>query len=142
MSDKIAVIYADGGSRGNPGPAGSGAILREGTDNGQVVCELSEYVGVTTNNVAEYTGLLIGLRKALELGYEGVDVKMDSELIVKQMNGQYRVKNEKLLPLFSEASQLRRKFTQFKISHVPRAQNKDADRLANQAMDEAKLNNG
>ena len=133
MSDKTATIFADGGSRGNPGPAGAGAVIKE---NDGVVAELARFIGNSTNNVAEYTSLIMGLEKALDLGYECVEVRMDSELVVKQMNGQYRVKNEKLKPLFQEARTLVARFRQAKITHVRREYNKEADRLANKAMDE------
>jgi ribonuclease HI len=132
MHSKVAVIYVDGGSRGNPGPAGSGAVI---TVDGQLVAELSKYIGVATNNVAEYTGLIIGLEKAYQLGYKKVDVRMDSELVVKQMLGIYKVKNENLLPLSLQAQSLAKKFSHFKIEHVRREFNKEADRLANLAMD-------
>jgi ribonuclease HI len=132
LADGLLVIYADGGSRGNPGPAGAGAYL---TVDGQIVAQLSKFIGVATNNVAEYTGLLIGLEKALEMGYRRVEVRMDSELIVKQMIGVYKVKNENLQTLFRKADTLATRFSEFKIVHVRRAYNKDADRLANQAMD-------
>src|SRR5258707_551426 len=105
-----AIIYADGGSRGNPGPAGAGAVLYV---EGRIVDSVRKYCGVTTNNVAEYTGLIIGLEKALELGFDDVEVRMDSELVVRQMTGQYRVKNEKLIPLYRQAGVLLAKFTKF-----------------------------
>jgi ribonuclease HI len=133
--NKVAVIYADGGSRGNPGPSGSGAVIKAHDENGEILANLSKYVGITTNNVAEYTGLLIGLTKAIEMGVAEVEVRMDSELIVKQMKGIYRVKNEKLIPLFQEAVKLSRQFKRFNIEHVRREYNKEADRLANEAMD-------
>jgi ribonuclease HI len=133
--NKVAVIFADGGSRGNPGPSGSGAVIKANDENGEILANLSKYVGITTNNVAEYTGLLIGLTKAIEMGVAEVDVRMDSELIVKQMKGIYRVKNEKLIPLFQEAVKLSRQFKRFNIEHVRREYNKEADRLANEAMD-------
>lgn len=132
---KVAVIFADGGSRGNPGPSGSGAVIKANDENGEILANLSKYVGITTNNVAEYTGLLIGLTKAVEMGVAEVEVRMDSELIVKQMKGIYRVKNEKLIPLFQEAVKLSRQFKRFNIEHVRREYNKEADRLANEAMD-------
>lgn len=125
-------MYADGGSRGNPGPAGCGAVL---TRNGETLCELGKYLGTATNNVAEYTGLLIGLEKALEMGLKDIEVRMDSELIVKQMTGQYKVKNEGLIPLFRTAKSLSSRFSSFRIVHVRREMNKEADRLANKAMD-------
>ena len=133
--NKVAVIFADGGSRGNPGPSGSGAVIKANDENGEILANLSKYVGITTNNVAEYTGLLIGLTRAVEMGVVEVEVRMDSELIVKQMKGIYRVKNEKLIPLFQEAIKLSRQFKRFNIEHVRREYNKEADRLANEAMD-------
>ena len=126
------IIYADGGSRGNPGPAGSGAVLLQG---GKIICEVSKFLGTATNNVAEYTGLVSALEKAVVMGVQDVEVRMDSELVVRQMTGQYRVKNEGLRPLFIKAQQLSRNFHSFKIVHVRREMNKEADRLANQAMD-------
>ncbi len=132
--DKGAVIYADGGSRGNPGPAAAGAVI---TIDGEVKATISKFLGNTTNNVAEYTGLVLALEKALELGITQVHVYLDSELVVKQMKGLYRVKNEKLLPLFMKAKALSAKFSSFKIGHVRREHNKIADALANEAMDKA-----
>lgn len=130
--NSLNVVYADGGSRGNPGPAGIGAVLQQ---NGQTTSEVSEFIGVATNNVAEYTALIRILERSLELGVEHIEARMDSELVVRQMKGEYRVKNEGLKPLFMEAQRLSRRFKSFKIVHVRREANKDADRLANQAMD-------
>lgn len=136
VSEKtIAVVFADGGSRGNPGPSGCGAVIKAGNEKGEVLANLSKFVGITTNNVAEYTGLLIGLEKALDMGFTEVEVRMDSELIVKQIKGLYRCKNEGLIPLFNEAKRLQRQFKKFNIEHVRREYNKEADLLANQAMD-------
>lgn len=134
-ADLVAVVFADGGSRGNPGPSGCGAVVKSGGMDGEVVANLSKFVGIATNNVAEYTGLLIGLEKALAMGFSEVEVRMDSELIVKQIKGQYRCKNEGLIPLFNEAKRLQRQFKKFNIEHVRREYNKEADLLANQAMD-------
>lgn len=125
-------IYVDGGSRGNPGPAGAGAVISSGSKE---ICSISQFIGIATNNIAEYTGLVLALEKALELGLTHVQVYMDSELVVKQMNGQYRVKNAGLLPLFQKSRQFASQFASFKIDHVRRESNKVADRLANQAMD-------
>ena len=136
MENEVAVIFADGGSRGNPGPSGSGAVLQV---DGKTVASLSKFIGTATNNVAEYTGLLLGLEKARAMGFKRVEVKMDSELVVKQMTGQYKVKNENLLPLFEKAARLADTFADFQIVHVRRELNKEADKLANQAMDEATL---
>jgi ribonuclease HI len=127
-----AIIYTDGGSRGNPGPAGCGVVVLR---DGETVATISKYLGVATNNIAEYTALVLALEKALELGLQDIEVRMDSELIVRQMNGQYRVKNEGLLPLFNQAQQLSRRFSKFNMVHVRRELNKEADKLANQAMD-------
>ncbi len=127
-----ATIYADGGSRGNPGPAAAGAVI---SSESRELCSISQFIGVATNNVAEYTGLVLALERALELGITHVQVYMDSELIVKQMNGQYRVKNAGLIPLFQKAKTFASRFTSFKIDHVRREFNKIADRLANEAMD-------
>lgn len=131
----VAVVFADGGSRGNPGPSGCGAVVKSGSSDGEVLASLSKFVGIATNNVAEYTGLLIGLEKALTMGFSEVEVRMDSELIVKQIKGQYRCKNEGLIPLFNEVKRLQRQFKKFNIEHVRREYNKEADLLANQAMD-------
>jgi ribonuclease HI len=131
---EIAKIFADGGSRGNPGPAGAGAVINV---NDETVSSVSKFLGHATNNVAEYTALILGLEKATELGFEHVEVAMDSELVVKQMKGEYRVKNEKLLPLFTKARKLASTFASFKIAHIRREYNRAADQLANQAMDMA-----
>lgn len=128
----IAIVYTDGGSRGNPGPAGIGAVI---TRNGKSVASISEFLGVTTNNVAEYTALIKALEKSLDCGIEKVEVRTDSELMVRQMKGEYRVKNEGLKPLFQKAQALKNRFASFAIVHVRREYNKEADRLANQAMD-------
>lgn len=132
MTNDSVVIYTDGGSRGNPGPAGIGAVI---TKNDDTLCEISEFLGSTTNNVAEYTALVKALEKALELGIKNAEVRMDSELIVRQMSGQYRVKNQALIPLFRKAKELVSRFKNCTIVHVRREFNKEADRLANQAMD-------
>jgi ribonuclease HI len=136
MKDKLAVIYVDGGSRGNPGPAGAGAVI---TIDNEVEATISKFLGNTTNNVAEYTGLVLALEKAFDLGIKQIDVYMDSELVVKQMKGIYRVKNDKLIPLYMKARALAAKFPSFNISHVRREQNKVADKLANEAMDNAHI---
>jgi ribonuclease HI len=133
MSDK-ATIFADGGSRGNPGPAGCGAVILVGEEQ---LATVSEYLGVATNNVAEYKGLVFALEKALSLGISEVEVFMDSELVVKQMKGLYKVKNAGLIPLFMKAQRLRSDFSKFDINHVRREHNKIADSLANKAMDGA-----
>ncbi len=127
-------LYTDGAARGNPGPAGAGAYIC--TPQGEVVAEIAEYLGETTNNVAEYQGLLFGLKRLIELKAGSVEVRADSELMVKQINGQYRVKHPNLIPLHAEAKQLMRKIPEVKVVHVRREQNKDADRLSNTAIDQ------
>jgi len=129
------VVEADGGSRGNPGPAGYGAVVRDSA-TGSVLAERNGYVGDSdTNNVAEYRGLIAGLEAALALGATRVDVRMDSKLVIDQMLGNWRVKTEHLRPLNREALQLSGKLEQVTYDWIPREENKLADRLANDAMD-------
>lgn len=127
------VLEADGGSRGNPGPAGAGAVLRD--QNGLVLNELSRFLGIATNNVAEYQALLMGLKAALAYKPDKLLIRLDSELLVKQLNGAYQVKSEHLKPLYLEAKSLLAGFPRVEITHIPRALNSLADALANQAMD-------
>jgi ribonuclease HI len=134
-SQKPWLVMVDGAARGNPGQAGCGAAICD--ENGAVVKELSRYLGHTTNNVAEYEGLLMGLEALLQLGQKKVVVQSDSELLVRQLNGQYRVKDEKLKLLFERAMALLRQFESYRILHVRREMNKLADRLANQGIDDA-----
>ena len=129
------VIEADGGSRGNPGPAGYGAVVL--SEDGTVLAERSEYLGVETNNVAEYSGLIAGLQAAQELGATSVAVRMDSKLVVEQMNGTWQIKHERLRSLATQANQLRAAFDSVTFEWIPRERNHRADRLANQAMDSA-----
>ena len=133
-SVRAAIANVDGGSRGNPGPAGYGVRIEQ--EDGTIV-ELKESLGVATNNFAEYNGLLAALRWAAAHGIERLHVRSDSELLVKQMKGEYRVKNPGLLPLFEEARGLARRIGSVRFEHVRRELNKDADRLANEAMDAA-----
>ncbi len=127
------IVEADGGSRGNPGPAGYGAVVMD--EAGTVLVERAEGIGVTTNNVAEYQGLIAGLRAAAELGAEVIDVRMDSKLVVEQMSGRWKIKHPGLQPLALEAQKLVRGFTRVTYQWIPRERNKHADRLANEAMD-------
>ena len=127
------VIHTDGGARGNPGPAAYAFTIEHA---GEIPVEEKVYLGTTTNNVAEYTGLVKALEKAQEIGARRVVVHSDSELMVKQLNGQYKVKNEGLLPLYQQAVALRRGFDSFEIKHVRREFNKHADRLCNEALDD------
>jgi probable phosphoglycerate mutase len=138
MSDRLRVtINVDGGSRGNPGPAGCGVVIRD-ADSRQVLHEAGLYLTKATNNVAEYRALLAGLEQAARLGATDVTVLSDSELLVRQMSGVYRVKNEVLLDLFEEAQVLAGKFRACSFRHLPREQNAQADGLANHAMDRRK----
>jgi len=129
-----AVANIDGGSRGNPGPAGYGVRIEQ--QDGTIV-QLKASMAVATNNVAEYNGLLAALRWAVANGVGTLHIRSDSELLVKQMNGQYRVKNPGLQPLYEEARALVKQIGRVKFEHVRREFNKEADRLANEAMDEA-----
>lgn len=129
------LLMVDGAARGNPGEAGCGAVIAD--ENGVVVKELSRYLGRTTNNVAEYEGLLMGLKALLKLGQKHIVVQSDSQLLVRQLNGEYRVRDEKLKVLFAQATRLLRQFGSYRIVHVRREMNKLADRLANRGIDQA-----
>lgn len=130
------VIYTDGGARGNPGPAGAGAIIYSGQE---VIAELKKYLGEATNNVAEYEALILALEetKKRKLSDNAVEVRMDSELIVKQMKGEYKVKDKNLKILHSRVRELLKDFSSVSFKHVRREENKEADRLVNEAIDEA-----
>ncbi len=127
------VANIDGGSRGNPGPAAYGVVIRNA--RGEVLAKLGEYIGSETNNVAEYSGLLAALDWAVRENHKSLKVFSDSELLVRQMRGQYRVKNPDLRQLFERAQSLARKLDLFSIEHVRRESNRDADRLVNQVLD-------
>lgn len=129
------IIEADGGSRGNPGPAGYGAVVRDAL-TGEVLAERGAGLGSTTNNVAEYSGLIAGLQAAAELGATQVEARMDSKLVVEQMSGRWQVREPRLKVLAGEAAALVRQFNRVRFTWIPRAQNRHADRLANEAMDE------
>jgi ribonuclease HI len=131
------VIHVDGGSRGNPGPAAVAAVLS--TPDGEVVADAKETIGVASNNVAEYKAVLLGLERARELGASEVEVVNDSELIQKQINGQYKVKHPDMKPLHASSLRALQSFDSWQIRSVPRAQNSDADALVNQALDAAAL---
>ena len=128
------IIEADGGSRGNPGPAGYGAVVLDPVTD-QVLVERAEGLGVTTNNVAEYQGLIAGLRAAIELGATDVHVRMDSKLVVEQMCGRWKIKHPAMQPLAREATELVREIGSVRFEWIPRLRNSRADALANQAMD-------
>ncbi|MBV8150311.1 MAG: ribonuclease HI family protein [Candidatus Eremiobacteraeota bacterium] len=128
-----ATLFADGGSRGNPGPGAYGAVLID--ENGGILREIGAFLGTTTNNVAEWSGLVAGLEGALELGVDAIVVRLDSELVVRQLDGRYRVKQPHLVPLYNRARSLLRRFAHAEIGHVPRRENKVADALVNRILD-------
>ncbi|MBI4121844.1 MAG: ribonuclease HI family protein [Parcubacteria group bacterium] len=128
------IIYTDGGARGNPGPAGAGAVIYDEAGH-QELATVSEYLGEATNNVAEYTAVLMGLQKAKELGATTVHFRMDSQLVQRQMTGAYRVKQPHLQTLFLKIHNLAQQFQKVSYEHVRREKNKRADELANEAMD-------
>jgi broad specificity phosphatase PhoE/ribonuclease HI len=127
------VVYADGGSRGNPGPAGYGAVVL--SEDGIVLAERSAFLGRATNNVAEYSGLIAGLEAALEVGATEAAVRMDSKLVIEQMSGRWQIKHPDMKPLAGAAARLLKSFQSVSMTWIPRAQNSHADRLANEAMD-------
>jgi len=131
-----AFLYADGAARGNPGPAGAGAALVD--EDGHVVGEAMRHLGHATNNVAEYTALIIGLEEARRHDVKDLEIRMDSKLVVEQMNGKWRIKHPNLKPLAMQAGALLASFPKRQIRHIPRDQNAIADALANRAIDEAK----
>lgn len=129
-----ATLFADGGSRGNPGPAASGAVLLD--PSGAIIEEVGAYIGIATNNVAEWKALVLGLEAAAKRGVLRLAVRLDSELVVKQLRGEYRVKHAGLQPYYRRAQQLIRSFAEVDVRHVPRAQNVLADTLVNRVLDQ------
>lgn len=127
------IMFTDGGARGNPGPAGIGAVIYD--EHKKLIAEISEFLGVTTNNQAEYKALIAAFRKAADLNAKELDCYLDSELVVKQLRGEYRVKDKDLAKLFLDIHNLSLSFKKITYTHVPRERNKEADRLANEAMD-------
>ena len=130
------VAHVDGGARGNPGPSGYGVVIAD--PHGARIAEFGRYLGHHTNNFAEYSGLVAALNYALEHKLPALRVRSDSELMVRQMNGVYKVRSPELRPLYEEAKRLSRQLKWFRIEHVRREKNADADRLANEAMDRRK----
>ena len=130
------LLMVDGASRGNPGEAGCGAVIYD--PEGATARELSRYLGKATNNVAKYAGLLMGLEEAIKLGVKRLRVESDSELLVRQLNGIYKVREPRLIELHKRAQELLRRFESHRIRHVPREQNRVADKLANRGIDEAR----
>jgi ribonuclease HI len=129
------LIYTDGASRNNPGEASIGVVIKDG--GGTTVGTISQYIGIATNNVAEYTALIEALKAAQKLNPERIDLYLDSQLVVRQMKGEYKIKNAGLVPLVREAQALVHQFPQGKVAfhHIPREENKEADALANEAID-------
>ena len=133
MTIKRVVVFTDGASRGNPGPAAIGAIIKD--EQGKLIASISQPIGRATNNQAEYRAIIAAMEEAVRLGVEQVDMRSDSELVVEQINGRYRVKNVALRPLYLKAKQLQSQFKGFTITHIPRLQNKEADMLAGNALE-------
>jgi Ribonuclease HI len=139
MNDDFWLLHADGASLGNPGPGGAGAVLYD--EAGQVLSEVAVYLGSrVTNNEAEYQGLLEGLKKALELGGEKIRIRMDSELVVRQILGIYKVKNARLAVFYQQVMEALKRFDEYEIAHVRREFNQEADALASKAARSPKLN--
>jgi len=135
MPEKKAIrLYTDGACRGNPGSGGAGAVLLD--ENGGVVTTAKKFLGTCTNNEAEYAALILGLEEALSGGHKTIQVFLDSELLVRQINGIYRVKNDRLKTLMQEVQRHLARFDGCTVEHVPRSENAVADRLANQAIDD------
>jgi len=135
MSYKKLIIYTDGGARGNPGPAGIGAVIYD--ENKKKLAEISEYIGKATNNQAEYRAIIAGIEKAREIGALELQFYLDSELAVKQLNREYKVKNKELAPLFVKVYNASLDFKKVIFTHIRRELNKEADKLVNKAMDKA-----
>ncbi len=127
-------LYTDGAARGNPGPAGAGAVIV--SPQGHIVAKIGKFLGENTNNYAEYMGLILGLKRAKAMGIKALDVFADSELLVRQLNGEYQVKAENLRPLFEEARQLLAGFPEVTLRHVRREENQAADEMSNRAIDQ------
>jgi len=136
LKNKKLSLYTDGASRGNPGPAGIGVVILEGRKK---VKELYKYIGETTNNIAEYNALIAGLEEALNLNASEVIVHLDSELVAKQLNGEYKVKDSGMKELFTKTLGILKNFDGFEICHIDREKNKDADKLANKAINLSSL---
>jgi ribonuclease HI len=126
-------IFTDGAARGNPGPAGIGVLIR---NDEKILAEIYDYIGETTNNQAEYMAFIRGIEESIDMGETDLEAFSDSELLVKQVNGEYRVKNGGLIPLYNQVKSLIKKFDTIKVYHIPREENKLADKLANRGIDE------
>jgi len=135
MEHRALLLYSDGACRGNPGLGGAGAVLVD--PKGRVVCSLKKFLGLCTNNIAEYKALILGLEAAVERRPKKLHIFLDSELLVKQVDGSYRVKHENLKPLMVKVRDLLSSLESYTIQHIDRSENKKADELANEAIDEA-----
>ena len=135
MSVNRVIIFTDGAARGNPGPASIGVTIKDA--QGKLIASVSKRIGTKTNNQAEYIAIIAALEKAISLGARQVDLHSDSELVVRQINGSYRVKKDTLKPLYQQVKQLQNSLESFTITHIPRRQNAEADSLANRALDSA-----
>jgi ribonuclease HI len=133
-SHRLLRVFSDGAARGNPGPAGAGAVVT--TPDGKVLARRGRFLGKTTNNVAEYEGLILGLQAAQELGAREVEVRADSQLLIRQLKGEYAVRHAGLKPLHAEALRLLGSFDRYTLQHVPREENALADEMSNRAIDE------
>lgn len=132
MSEKKVHLFIDGAARGNPGPAGVGVVLLD--ENKKKIKDFCKFIGEATNNVAEYNALIYGLQEALMLGAKEVVVNMDSELVIQQLKGEYRVRNSNIKPLFGQVVHLMDGFKKIEVNHIAREKNKEADKLANKAI--------
>lgn len=137
MKNKRLEIYIDGGARGNPGPAGVGVVVLD--ESGKRIKDVSKYIGEATNNIAEYSALLYGLEEALILRADEIKINLDSELVAKQITGEYRVKDPNIRPLFERALNMLKSFKNFEVNHIDRSKNKEADKLVNKAINLASL---
>ena len=131
MKVERLVINTDGAARGNPGPAAIGATIKD--ERGRLIAQISQRIGIATNNQAEYRAVIAALKEAIRLGAKKVDISVDSQLVVQQIGGRYRVKNARLKPLFQEVKRLTERFETFTVAHIPRNQNTEADSLTNMA---------
>lgn len=136
-ADKVLTIHADGGCVPNPGPASIGAVVKN--KRGEVKAQISQYIGRATNNKAEYRAAIAGLEKALELGAEKVDVYLDSELVLRQLMGAYKVKKRDLVPLYERAKELLGRFESYTLQHVSSWENQEAHQLAHQALHKGRM---
>lgn len=137
MKNKRLEIYIDGGARGNPGPAGVGVVVLD--ESGKRIKDVSKYIGEATNNIAEYSALLYGLEEALILRADEIKINLDSELVARQITGEYRVKDPNIRPLFERALNMLKSFKNFEVNHIDRSKNKEADKLVNKAINLASL---